>query len=332
MNKIISWPETRRRELFLETAARMKVGAGIIEKDFWVCWTLDALFTSEEWGKRLIFKGGTSLSKVFGLVSRFSEDIDLILDWQSIGVTTEEAWKARSVAQADKYNKKINAIAGEFIRNRFVPTLRILLSSSDIAGMTVQTDEKDPSIANVFYPRSFNDGSILPAIRLEIGPLASWVPHGEFVIRPYAAEHFPNLFEKSDSCVRAIFAERTFWEKATILHREAHRAPGKPVPPRQARHYYDLAMMAENPVKDRALADLKLLGDVVAFKRHFYPCPWAQYENAKPGTMRLVPPSPAMKALEADYSSMQNMIFNEAPPFQEMMTKLRNLEKEINAA
>jgi hypothetical protein len=130
--------------------------------------------------------------------------------------------------------------------------------------------------------------------------------------------------------VQAIRAERTFWEKATILHHEANRPVSSPQPLRYSRHYYDLAMMAAAPVKDAALADLALLEDVVEFKQRFYRRPWANYDQAKPGTFRLIPTGHVLAAVEKDYAQMRNMIFGRFPSFAEIMETLHKLEAEIN--
>jgi hypothetical protein len=330
MHNIAKGSAGDRTQLFEVAADRMQIPPALIEKDFWVCWLLDMLFASEQWGRRLIFKGGTCLSKVFRLIDRFSEDIDLILDWGLINMTRDAAWQERSRTQRDLFGKETNRAAAAFLGSEFVPWLSGEIDKRGITGAAVSVDEKERLCINVAYPALYPPGYLQPKIRLEIGPLADWVPHGDFTIRSYAAEYAPDAMQKPECRVRAILAERSFWEKATILHREAHRAPEKTLPPRQARHYYDMAMMAKNPVKDRALADLKLLSDVVAFKRQFYPCPWARYENAKPGGLRLVPDDHALKELEDDYDAMRNMIFNEAPPFGEIVSGLKDLETEIN--
>jgi hypothetical protein len=130
--------------------------------------------------------------------------------------------------------------------------------------------------------------------------------------------------------VRVIQAKRTFWEKATILHHEAHRPADSSLPARYSRHYYDLMRMAASPVKDAALADTDLLADVVAFKQRFYPRHWARYDLAVPGTLRLLPGEHSLKALEADYQAMANMIFGPTPGFADVVAQLRALEDEIN--
>ncbi len=159
----------------------------------------------------------------------------------------------------------------------------------------------------------------------------AWVPHGEFPIKSYVADVVPKVFKHPEGRVRAILAERTFWEKATILHREAHRPEQSPMPTRYSRHYYDLAMMAGKAPKTNALKDLNLLQSVVTFKKRFYSCGWAKYDEAKPGTIRLMPPSQSIKSLMKDYEAMTEMIFHEAPSFQWVMDQLLELEKEINS-
>ena len=151
------------------------------------------------------------------------------------------------------------------------------------------------------------------------------------MISCYAAQAFPQMFERREFPVRVIRAERTFWEKATILHHEAHRPDGNPQPSRYSRHYYDLAQMAASPIKDAALANMDLLAEVVAFKQRFYPRNWARYDLAKPGSLRLVPQEQVLKAVAEDYWAMAGMIFGMIPAFEDILTRLNELENEINA-
>ena len=317
---------TERRDLFTETAARKGMTPAIVEKDFWVCWTLGRLFAHPELSRLLMFKGGTSLSKVFNLIERFSEDIDLILDWRVV-VGEHDPLAERSATKQEALNKTIDAKALDYIANEMLPMVSGVVAP--LCRCELATD--DSHALNVIYPAAFSDAYLRPEVRLEIGPLAGWMPHDTFRIQPYAAEAFPQLFKQADCAVQAIRAERTFWEKATILHHEANRPPGSPQPLRYSRHYYDTAMMAVAPVKDAALADLELLADVVAFKARFYPRGWAQYELAKPGTFRLTPSGHVLVAVEKDYVQMRNMIFGRYPAFDEMMSALQSLEREINA-
>ena len=325
MESVARLSSAQRSELFTETAARKKMTPAIVEKDFWVCWTLGRLFANLDLSRLLMFKGGTSLSKVFHLIERFSEDIDLILDWRVV-IGEDDPLIKRSATKQDALNKMIDARAVDYIGGELLalisqavdPICRCALAADDLHAI------------NVVYPAAFSDAYLRPEVRLEIGPLAAWLPYDSYRVQPYAAEAFPQLFKQADCAVQAIRAERTFWEKATILHQEAHRPEGSPQPLRYSRHYYDLTMMANSPVKDSALADLGLLGDVVAFKQRFYPRGWAHYDLATPGTFRLLPSGHVLEAVEKDYGQMRNMIFGHYPGFDEIMETLRTLEAEIN--
>lgn len=178
---------------------------------------------------------------------------------------------------------------------------------------------------------AFKDTYLRSEILLEIGPLASWLPASSFVVRPYVADHFPELFVAPECQVETILAERTFWEKATILHQEAHRPTEKPIPSRYSRHYYDLALLARSSVKDKALSHIGLLAEVVEFKQRFYPCAWACYELATPSELRLVPDNYRLKELQRDYQAMQTMIFDKKLSFDDVLVCLKNLEDEIHA-
>jgi hypothetical protein len=323
MDRVARLSAADRSALFSETAAGMGTTSAIIEKDFWVTWMLDRLFRNPELARLLMFKGGTSLSKVYRLIERFSEDIDLILDWQVL--SGEDPLAVRSKAQQDKVNQAINERAQAFIGGKLLN--HVSQELGDLCRCAI--DSTDPYVVNVRYPAAFSDGYLRPEVRLEIGPLASWLPHEERTIRSYAAEAFPQVFERVECLVRVITAERTFWEKATILHHEAHRPSGNPQPPRYSRHYYDVAKMAESPVKYAALADVDLLANVVEFKERFYPRGWARYDLAKPGSFRLVPEGHVLAAVRADYRSMVNMIFGAIPEFDDMMTTLMTLQAEI---
>lgn len=296
----------------------------MVEKDFWVCWSLGRLFGHPELSKVILFKGGTSLAKVFHLIERFSEDIDLIIDWRLL--TKETPTAKRSKTQQDIFNEKINELAQVYIREKMLAEI----GKSVAPCCTAEISQDDPHIVNISFPSSFSDSYLRPYIQLEIGPLAAWIPNEEYGIRPYAADAFPDVFEKPECKVMAIRAERTFWEKITILHQEAFRPENRPQPPGYSRHYYDTAMMSLSQVKKSALPDAELMRNVVEFKKQFYPRAWANYDKAVPGTFRLVPQEHVMGALKTDYSKMGNMIFGKYPKFEEIMEILRGLEKEIN--
>lgn len=330
MRNIAIIKENDRKALFQNTAAKMGLTNAIIEKDFWVCFMLDYLFHRCEWKDSIAFKGGTSLSKAYGLIERFSEDIDLILDWRVIGFSIEEPWQSRSNTKQDLFNKEANHRTEDFLKNSFVPAVTNDLKSELNTTVSCYIDEFDPQTVVFAYNRSFDDNSILPVIRLEIGALAAWTPAEPKMITPYAAIQYPKLFAEASTEILTVLPKRTFWEKVTILHREAYRPEDKTFPTRYSRHYYDLYCMMNSPVKNEALSDTDLLTKVVEFKEKFYRCPWARYDEAKIGTMKLLPPERNLPILHDDYEHMQNMIFGDKPDFDIILRRMQELEDEIN--
>ncbi|HEB85887.1 MAG TPA: nucleotidyl transferase AbiEii/AbiGii toxin family protein [Gammaproteobacteria bacterium] len=323
MDKVARLSLEKRADLFSQTAANKRMTPAVVEKDFWVSWVLKHLYQHDELTRLLMFKGGTSLSKVYQLIDRFSEDIDLILDWRTL--TGEDPMAQRSRTQQEKFNGAINEQARVFIANHLLALVTDMLD-----GICQCEIEEDPYVINIQYPGSFPDDYLRPEVRLEIGPLAAWSPFEEKVIRCYAAEEFPEVFDNTECTVKVVRAERTFWDKATILHHEAHRPDGSVQPLRYSRHYYDLAKLANADVRQSALADKDLLASVVEFKQRFYPRGWARYDLARSGSFRLIPEGAVLAAVRADYTAMQNMIFGDAPAMDSIMETLESLQDEIN--
>ena len=336
MNKVAQMPARDRADLFAETAARKVLPEAIIEKDFWVCWVLKQLFSIEAFSGRLLFKGGTSLSKIFHAINRFSEDIDLAVDYEALGFKGE-----RDPRRADISKTRRAAILEEmmvecrrYIGGEFLDVLktrcREILGTTDAWSLDVS--EQDPNVVQFRYPTAIakNLAYVSPQVVLELGTHAEFVPHDRFTIRSFTAEEFPKVIADGDVAVVALLAKRTFWEKATILHAEYYRPPDKAVPGRYSRHYYDIAMLARGPVRKEALADKDLLAQVVRHKETFYPSAWARYDLARPGSFRVVPVENRVAALERDYRDMAVMIFGEPPKFDWIMETLKALEQEIN--
>lgn len=323
MKRIIEADEKERRTLFATAAAKTGIPVEMIEKDFWVCWTLKKLFRDSELSGMLRFKGGTSLSKVFHLIQRFSEDLDLILDWRC--VTCDDPLAMRSNSKQDAFNKSVQEISGEYITG----TLHDKIAKAMAPECNVSVDSHDSHVLLIEYPESFPKNYITPCVRLEIGPLAAWIPNDTFSIQPYVAEAFPELGINPFQ-VPTILAERTFWEKVTILHQEHHRPEHLPVPLRYSRHYYDLYMMSKSDFLRNALKNTTLLEAVVDFKKKFYPRGWARYDLAIPGTLQLMPAEHSLKALQEDYKAMRTMIFGDYPTWDDICARLLELENEIN--
>ena len=331
MRNVARLSEDNRRALFRNTADKMGLNDAIVEKDFWVCFTLDYLFHRCPWKDAITFKGGTSLSKAFNLISRFSEDIDLILDWRVLGYGKDEPWEKRSNTKQDAFNKEANTRAEVFLAEQFCLAIREGLSQELGHEAQIYIDKANKQTVIFAYPHLFTNSATLQVIRLEIGALAAWTPAAPAWIEPYAATYYPKVFEQKNTEILTVAPERTFWEKATILHHEANRPEGSEMPPRYSRHYYDLYRMSMTPVKETAFAQLELLNTVVDFKMKFYPRAWARYQEATPGTFKLVPPEYRFAALAADYEAMKDMLYGDVPTFETVMHTIRQLEQEINA-
>lgn len=330
MYDILKLTNNEKRTIFRNTAQKMGIHEAIVEKDYWVCLLLDYLFQKSKFKKHLTFKGGTSLSKCFGIINRFSEDIDLVLDWRLLGYKRNEPWKERSKTAQDIFNKEANTKTERFLVEQFLPDFNKDLSNIVQVNIKTEIDNHNQQTIIFHYPRLFSVKSILQSIQLEIGALAAWTPSVEKTITPFIFDHYPNLTKNITTSIFTSSAERTFWEKATILHHEANRPEHIDMPKRYSRHYYDLFCISKTEYKTNALKQLDLLQKVVSFKMKFYPRAWAKYEEAVPGSIKLVPPNYRIDKLRKDYEDMTEMLFGEYPTFDEVIETISSLEEEIN--
>lgn len=329
MYNLVNLPKDELSVIIGKTSEAKGLSPAIIEKDLWVCTILGYLFTQSPWKDSLAFKGGTSLSKAFNLIERFSEDIDLILDWRVIGYKTKEPLAGRSNTKQDKINKEFDEKTEEFLKAVFIPKIKEDLAK--LINHKLEISYENEAVI-VGYGNDYTDESILHVIRLEIGAKAAWTPTEIATIRPYITEVYPEQFGNASVSVRTTTPERTFWEKATILHHEANRPDDLSIPPRFSRHYYDVYRMAKLGILDRALEQSDLLKQVADFKAKFYPRKWARYDLARIGTLRLTPSDAHKEALRRDYAKMAGMIYGERPEFDELMANIAEIEKKINTS
>ena len=182
------------------------------------------------------------------------------------------------------------------------------------------------------YPplRDDLDGYVNPTVRFEFGARGVHLPAEKKQISPYVYQAFPDLMAKGEIDVKVLGIERTFWEKATILHMLYHRNPDKPLSDRMSRHYYDLAQLIKHHAKVRALDGLDLLEQVAHHKSVFFKAAWANYDQAKPGSLRLMPDKALTSALRRDYTGMKEMIIGDAPSFDDILNAINAFEAEVN--
>ncbi|RLS54233.1 MAG: nucleotidyl transferase AbiEii/AbiGii toxin family protein [Planctomycetota bacterium] len=334
--QFLDLPVEERRIYMQEAAARRDISPIVMEKDFWVCWLLRLLFESE-FASHLVFKGGTSLSKVYGIINRFSEDIDLSLSPCFLDLPDPPELKA-SRRQRDKWMKEAEQKCGEVVRDRLAPVLEKTVSETlgqpDGNWLEFVQDPTSNSPVLLFHYPTIQDAGyeyLARTVKLELGSLTDQQPTGSHPIRPWVAEELSGAFSdwKCENIVTLDLA-RSFWEKATILHTEYHRPIDKLTPDRYSRHYADTAALAKSQAGQIALAQRDVRDQVIAWKSHFFSRPWAQYEQAQSGVFRLVPPEFRMEDLRKDYQKMQNMYLTEPASFDEIIKTLENLESKIN--
>ena len=326
-------PGHERRLYFEQAAARRGLSAVVLEKDFWVCWLLDVLFRSE-FRDRLVFKGGTSLSKVFRIIERFSEDIDLSVSPSLLGLP--EAGTTRN--QADKWMTLAESACTEAVREQFQPALEaeargVLGRPERGAWFEFAADPTSGSPNLLFhYPTDQPTGFdyLRRAVKLEFGSLTDQQPVERHRITPWLVDALPDAIPDWQCDVVALGLDRTFWEKATILHAEHHRPAGKATPDRFSRHYADVAALARHPVTERAIADLDTCARVVGWKQLFFGSAWASYETARPGSFCLLPSDERLPALRRDFTAMRVMYLAEPPSFDAALAILADLERRLN--
>ncbi len=335
-------PDRERAEVFEETAARRGIGrAAIVEKDFWVCWILSQLFGADGLSDALsatpplLFKGGTSLSKVFGLIDRFSEDVDLTVD-RAMLISDNENPEAPGISghAQKKRLKTIGYNCAAYVRETALP----FLASTGVGTVAIEPDPEQEFLQTLLfsYPKALRAAEyggkayVNAVVRLEFGARGDLWPPEMGRVTSYAAEEFPNLFGHPSTPVRALSPQRTFWEKATILHAIAcSESIGNAE--RQSRHYADLVNIAEAPVGRLAIANTALLLDVARHKTFWFAKAAARYDLARPGSLRLVPSEDIQAELARDFARMREMFISPPPSFSDIMRRITDVESEVNS-
>jgi len=337
---ILSADAETRGGLFTATAQRIGTTPQNVEKDFWVCWTLDALFNGLPAGPRLLFKGGTSLSKGFGLIHRFSEDIDVTVFRDDLG-------EAHSVEDLQKLSGKkreatldaIREACEGFINDTLLANLTGIATEASgrngIAdGQLKILQDKDKQTLLVQYPTATAPDAYIPKfVKIESGAKSALDPNSVRSIRPYLEQDAPGLILEVPN-VTIVDAERTFWDKVVILHglRRWYDLKGvlKGGGNRISRHYYDLHELMQAPIGQAAIADSALGADCVAHARMFFNRPAFDLASATPPTFALMPEGEMHDALKQDYAAMSGMVFGQAPSFEAVTASIAELEHAVN--
>lgn len=283
--KVIRASAEDQRDLFATTARRMGTNERNVEKDFWVCWTLDALFNGRPEGSpRLLFKGGTSLSKAFGLIGRFSEDIDIVVFREDLGFDTDvQKLEAMGVNKRKGHIDAIIDSCHKHIYGAFRTDLELSLATAlgeaglaaAAAHVVVAEDDITQQTLLLRYSSAIaiGDGYVQPAVRIECGARSALDPHGPALVTPYVSEDLKGA-DMNVPGVTTVDARRTFWDKVVILHglrncfdrRNSLRQEGQ----RISRHYYDVHQLLLSPVGKSAVGDKGLGVDSARHARMFF--------------------------------------------------------------
>lgn len=324
---------TEERSAILSTIApRLGRAASVLEKDVWVCWVLEHLFTMP--GRLpMAFKGGTSLSKVFQAINRFSEDVDITLDYRGLSASIDPFTPGLSGNKLKKLGEDLKGFVREHTSQVVLPYFQELLAAQFGLDSDAVTLSDDGEKLRVHYPSAFetSDDYLLNSVLLEFGGRNITEPNAVHEVRPDIAESIPDLgFPVAE--VSVLSPSRTFWEKATLMHVECNRGEFRASAERLSRHWYDLAMLAEHEIGRRAVFDRELLADVVRHKKVFYNASYANYDDCLGGKLRLLPDGAALIALQSDFERMidAGMFVGEPPTFADIIERLRLLEGEIN--
>jgi predicted nucleotidyltransferase component of viral defense system len=336
MSELHLLPPEERRLFFAEAEIALGIPFAIIEKDYWVVWTLERLFSLSELKPHLTFKGGTSLSKVYGLIQRFSEDIDVSIEKDFLGYD-----KINDPEKADSKKKQKAAIdalsksCSDYIQTNLLKNLKASithrLGTQEGWQLMIDTQDPDGQTLQFKYPNiTPRGGYISQSVKIELGARSEHWPVSNHKIQSYAKDALKEKITEDAVTVRVLNAERTFWEKATILHQYAYIPADKKLPPRISRHLYDFFQLLNSPIKNKAVLDTNLLDRVAKHKSIYFASAWANYGTAKKGTLKLSPSPRTLKELERDYAAMESMFFGEIPNWQLILKTIDQFEQEFN--
>lgn len=328
------------KEPYFEKAASIKgVTDLIIEKDLWVTWTLKRLFSIPGIKENLTFKGGTSLSKVYNLIERFSEDIDLSVEKKYLGFGDDsDPEKVEGSKNKKAVLQELADKCKEFVQTELLTKLTSSMKTElegikDTWKLEVDPDTADGQSLLFHYPTSGKikkSKYVRKVVKIELGAKSDHWPVEDPEVMPILEEVINGTLDDPVVKIKVLKAERTFWEKATILHVFAHYPEGKSVQERQSRHYYDFFKLLKSDIKGRAEVDINLLDRVTTHKLFYFKAAWARYEDAKKGTLKLIPEKWVSDEMEKDYKAMEEMFYGEKVLWRDIVKEIEEFEKSFN--
>ncbi len=326
--------EAERRDALGVAAEASGRPAHLLEKDVWVVWALQALFEAP-FGDHLVFKGGTSLSKAYDVIQRFSEDVDLTYDIRRLLPALAEAGEdplPASRAEERRWSEAVRRGLPDWVEAQIRPALEARLAADGIAA-TVRVEDAKAFID--YAPTRTGTGYVSPSVMLEFGARATGEPSAPRPVACDAAPHLTGLVFPA-ATPRVMAAERTFWEKATAAH--VYCAQGRLRGDRFSRHWHDLARLDAAGFAATAIADRGLATAVARHKAMFFretaDGQVIDYGQAVSGGLRLKPEGASLEALGEDYRRMieDGLLQDDAEPFEALMEACADLAARANAA
>lgn len=326
-------PEAGQREVIEEAFIQTGRSPNVIEKDIWLTLVLKLLFGMPG-RKSMAFKGGTSLSKVHGVIKRFSEDVDITVDFRELGCqySVPQLRELSGNKRKQESEALINAVS-IYIRDTLCPYLNNELKNYGCASECVVSLSDDGESILVHYPTRASDtqGYLRDHVLVEFGGRNIIDPNEAHCIQPDIAELFEGIvFPRAENVV-VLSPARTFWEKVTLIHAQCNKTipAGKE---RVSRHWYDLAMLLQHQVGQTAKNDLELLKDVVALKSVFYNSATAYYDRCVSGELNLIPDQENLRLLSADYDAMgrSGMLNGHVYSMENIMADLQAFQTHVN--
>lgn len=324
-----SFKQDEKHIIFNQLAAKLKIHPASIEKDWWVVRTLEIIQTMDV-SKFIVFKGGTSLSKAWNIIERFSEDVDLALDRSFLGYD-----ECKTVKQV----KKLRSATRNYIYKDFIPTLQNAFIKAGYRDVRVKLNEEEgrnlePVQISIFYKSCTTISAYTnPYVKIEIGSRALREPSTNKEFNSMVGEHFPDRpFADNQIIVSCVNPERTLLEKLFLLHEEFSKPEDKIKVDRLSRHLYDVEMLTRKGYLDIAVKEKELYNEIIDHRQIYTKISGINYNLHQPKTLNPLPPKAIMNSWKNDYQKMQEeMINGDSLSFDDLIDRIAEIKNRINA-
>jgi hypothetical protein len=324
MKTFYQLPSETKERIFRQVGTERGLPTFAVEKDWWVLQTLRIIFNLE-FADHTVFKGGTSLSKAWHLIDRFSEDIDIALDKALLGI---------GQVSTKKQVKVLRNQSKRFIRNRFYPLLHKGFADAGLGDVEIilpEGKENDPLSIELYYPGIAQYSEYInPRLVIEIGSRSLKEPFAERTVSSFLKEEFPDAdFADAPVPLAAVLPERTFLEKIFLLHEEFQKDEIRAN--RLSRHLYDLERMMDTEYGKNALADIGLYQTIVSHRQLLFSISSVDYNLHQPQSISIIPPDQTINEWEKDYKDLsESMIYGQKLSWEKLMGRIKALNSRIN--